>query len=153
MALTEKEIEEIRQKTIFEIPATVEAHAEVMSRKMWKPKQNRMSNSKTARKIQTDLFLALAWIKNKPDEFWDRYEELKKITESTIQINHWNKEFRTGRMGFVEYNRRYQVHLRLLRTASLEAKNYAYIYDLISANLHTKLLLNLSRESTNLNSK
>ena len=144
MALSEKEIKEIQQKTTFQIPATAEAQAEIMSRKMWKPKSNKITTSKTARKIQTDLFLALAWIKNKPDEFWDRYEELKKITESTIQINHWNKEFRAGRMGFVEYDRRYQVHLRLLRTASLEAKNYAYIYDLISANLHTKLLLNLS---------
>ncbi len=38
MALSEKEIEEIRQKTIFEIPATAEAQSEVMSRKMWKPK-------------------------------------------------------------------------------------------------------------------
>lgn len=36
--LTEEQIKEIQEKTTFEIPATAEAHAEVMSRTMWKPK-------------------------------------------------------------------------------------------------------------------
>ena len=140
MALTEKEIKEIQQKTTFEI-TTKESEQEVLNRTMWKPYSYRARYSKKAINIQTNLFLALAWLKCKPDEFWDKFEQLKKVSESTARVNHWNKEFRAGKMDFVEYDRRFQAHRRMLQGMPSEAKNYGSLYDLISVNLHTKLLL------------
>lgn len=121
MALTEKEIQEIQQKTTFEIPATAEAHAEVVSRTMWKPKPIRIpKRTVTSAAYQQVLVRAYLIVSNMAK---GEQEDMKQRLTYYYKIyNQWLEAYKAERT--VPYDMRYKSveHERQVAVAELRDK-------------------------------